>query len=264
MLMDILGILIGFIAIMLLFSLLVTALVHGAQAALNLRFKNLKVVLTQFFHNMDFVEHKITRSILTHIENQFPNGLYATALPLDIPGNRLKLTSIGQQELITIINNTRDVSIEEKEQLKKRVQDHFQTLEEIMSQRFKQWMHQISIILAFVICFAFQLNCFSLLNDLNKDSLFRQQTLLMADQLTAQHTLTEVNHDTLQSQMMTLQFDITPHQWSQYYFSLKMSTLSHWLGVIFSSILISLGAPFWFNRLKDMASLRDNLSKAKP
>jgi len=263
MLMDVLGILIGFISIMLLFSLLVTALVHGAQAALNLRFKNLKVVLNQFFNNMDFVEQKVTNAILTHIENQFPNGLYATALPLNIPGNRLKLTSIGQQELITIINNTRDVSIEEKEQLKKKVQDHFQTLEEIMSQRFKQWMHQISIALAFVLCFVFQLNCFSLLSQLNHDSVFRQQTLQLAEQLNAQASVPDMQSDTVQSHLSSLQFEITPKQWPNYYFAFEVSTLSHWLGIIFSSILISLGAPFWFNRLKDMASLRDNLSKAK-
>jgi hypothetical protein len=261
--MDILGILIGFIAIMLLFSLLITALVHGAQAILNLRFKNLKVVLTQFFENMDFVEYEVTQAVLNHIENRFPSGLYATALPLNIPGNRLKLTSIGQQELMSIISNTRNVSIEEKEQLKNKVLDHFHTLEEIMSQRFKQWMHQISIILAFVICFVFQLNCFSLLNQLNHDSAFRQQSLYTADQL-ADKTLEQANSsDILQPHLMALEFDITPREWIDYYFSLKITTLSHWLGIIFSSILVSLGAPFWFNRLKDMASLRDNLSKAK-
>lgn len=263
MLTDILGIAIGFIAIMLLFSLLITALVHGAQAALNLRFKNLKVVLTQFFKNMDFVEYKVTNAVLTQIENQFPSGLYATALPLNIPGNRLKLTSIGQQELITIISNIRDVSIEEKEQMKKKVQEHFQTLEVIMSQRFKQWMHQISIVLAFVMCFVFQLNCFSLLSQLNHDSVFRQQSLYLADQLTTTELPNHVSNDAVQAQLVALEFEITPEQWPEYYFSLHISTLSNWLGIIFSSILISLGAPFWFNRLKDMASLRDNLSKAK-
>ena len=263
MLMDILGILIGFITIMLLFSLLVTALGHGAQAALNLRFRNLKVVLTQFFSNMDFVEYNVTKTVLKHIENRFPNGLYATALPLNIPGNHLKLTSIGQQELVNIIDNTHGVSLEEKEQIKNKVIDHFHTLEEIMSQRFKQWMHQISIILAFVICFIFQLNCFSLLNQLNHDSALRQQSLTIAEQFNRETHITPTNQDTLQTHLIALDFNITPTQWPEYYFSLKITTLGHWLGIVFSSILISLGAPFWFNRLKDMASLRDNLSKAK-
>ena len=262
MLMDVLGILIGFIAVMLLFSLLITALVQGAQAALNLRFKNLKTVLTQFFQNMDFVEHKVIQTILEHFDQRFPSTLYATALPLDVPGNKLKLTNIGRQDLISLISNTKDVSLEEKEQLKQKILDHFETLEVIMSQRFKQWMHQISIILAFLICFVFQLNCFSLLNQLNHDSAFRQQTKMMSEQLYSTHEATGVK-PSLQSHLTALQFEITPSQWTDYYFSLNIATISHWLGIIFSSILISLGAPFWFNRLRDMASLRDNLSKAK-
>ena len=262
MLMDILGILIGFIAIMLLFSLLVTALVQGAQATLNLRFKNLKTVITQFFQNMDFVEHKVTQSILDHIDQRFPSTLYATALPLNIAGNKLKLTNIGQQDLITLIGNTKDVSLEEKEQLKQKIMDHFETLEVIMSQRFKQWMHQISIILAFVISFIFQLNCFTLLNQLNHDRAFRQQANTLSQQLSIEPP-SEIIETQIQPQLSALMFEITPEQWPQYYFSLNIATIGHWLGIIFSSILISLGAPFWFNRLRDMASLRDNLSKAK-
>jgi len=262
MLMDVLGILIGFIAVMLLFSLLITALVQGAQAALNLRFKNLKTVLTQFFQNMDFVEHKVIQTILEHFDKRFPSTLYATALPLDVPGNKLKLTNIGRQDLISLISNTKDVSIEEKEQLKQKILDHFETLEVIMSQRFKQWMHQLSIILAFLICFVFQLNCFSLLNQFNHDSAFRQQANTLSQQLNLEPSSESLDIQ-IQPQLSALMFEITPEQWPEYYFSLNIATIGHWLGIIFSSILISLGAPFWFNRLRDMASLRDNLSKAK-
>lgn len=262
MLMDVLGILIGFTAVMLLFSLLITALVQGAQAALNLRFKNLKTVLTQFFQNMDFVEHKVIQTILEHFDKRFPSTLYATALPLDVPGNKLKLTNIGRQDLISLISNTKDVSIEEKEQLKQKILDHFETLEVIMSQRFKQWMHQLSIILAFLICFVFQLNCFSLLNQLNHDSAFRQQANTLSQQLNLEPSSESLDIQ-IQPQLSALMFEITPEQWPEYYFSLNIATIGHWLGIIFSSILISLGAPFWFNRLRDMASLRDNLSKAK-
>ncbi|NVK42728.1 MAG: ABC transporter permease [Oceanospirillaceae bacterium] len=266
MLMDILGIVIGFMAIMLLFSLLVTALVHGTQASLNLRFKNLQSALTQFFKDMDFVEYHITKVLLDKIERRYPNGLYATALPLNIPGNKIKMTSIGQQELITIINNTKDISLEQKEQLKLKVLEHFDALEEFMSQRFKQWMHQISILVAFMICFVFQLNCFALLDKLNYDSAFRHQANLVTEQLQSQpptiKELTETPISEIQPSLQALQFEITPESWPNYYFSLQFSSLSHWLGIIFSSILISLGAPFWFNRLKDVASLRDKFSKA--
>lgn len=262
MLMDILGIVIGFMAIMLLFSLLVTALVHGTQASLNLRFKNLQSALTQFFKDMDFVEFHITKTLLEKIERRYPNGLYASALPLNIPGNKIKMTSIGQQELVTIINNTKDISLEQKEQLKLKVFEHFDTLEEFMSQRFKQWMHQISILVAFVICFVFQLNCFSLLDQLNHDSAFRHQANIIAQQVESKTFTHNPKVADIQPSLQALQFEIQPEHWRDYYFSIQFSTLSHWLGIIFSSILISLGAPFWFNRLKDVASLRDKFSKS--
>ena len=266
MLMDMLGILTGFVSIMLLFSLLTTALVQGAQAAMNLRFKNFKAVISHFLNNMNFVEHQNAKTIMELIEKRFSGGLYATALPIKIPANRINITGIGEKELIGIINDTPNMSIEHKEQLKNKVQDHFYTVEEIMSQRFKQWMHQLSILLAFIICFVFQLNCFNLLQQLNEDTTFRYQTQLIATQLESNSSTfleSPSNPSQLNGHLQALNFKITPENWSHYYFSLSFDTLSHWLGIIFSSILISLGAPFWFNRLKDMASLRDKLSKTQ-
>ena len=262
MLMDMLGILTGFAAIMLLFSLLVTALVQGAQASLDLRFKNLKSVISSFLNNMNLIETKAAEKIMEQLEKRFTCGLYSTALPLNIGSNRLKVTNIGKQELVDLINNTSDMGLDQKEQLRQKVLDHFETIEEIMSQRFKQWMHQISIITAFVICFVFQLNCFQLLNQLNQDSAFRHQAIAFSDQLNDSKILQEQSQQQLQSSLQALNFKITPKAWIEYYFSAHIDTLTHWLGIIFSSILISLGAPFWFNRLKDMASLRDKLSKA--
>lgn len=261
MLMDMLGILTGFIAIMLLFSLLVTALVQGAQAALDLRFKNLKSVIDHFLKGMSTLEANVAEKIMDQLEKRFTSGLLATALPLNISSNRLKVTNIGKQELVDIINSTPGVELDQKEQLRNKISDHFDTVEEIMRQRFKQWMHQISIAIAFLICFTFQLNCFQLLSQLNEDAAMRYQAITLAHELSNSDELPEKSETQLQSKLHALDFKITPHAWKAYYFSLNIESLTHWLGVIFSSILVSLGAPFWFNRLKDMASLRDQLSK---
>jgi len=95
MLMDMLGIFIGFSAIMLLFSLLVTALVHGAQAALNLRLKNLKNVIESFFSQIDFLEADLVKNIIDKIDQRSPKQLYATALPL----NLFKVTNLNSPVL---------------------------------------------------------------------------------------------------------------------------------------------------------------------
>ena len=259
MLMDMLGIFIGFSAIMLIFSLLVTALVHGAQAALNLRLKNLKNVIKAFFNQVENLTDDCIEAILTKIEQRGPNQLYATALPLNIAGNKLTLTNIGRQELVDIINSAHELSIEQREQLAQKVSYYFETLEELMSQRFKQWMHQISIATALVICFSFQLNCFSVLNELNQDSYYRAQAATLGGEM-LQQDVANWQSNQVQDKLHALDFKITPDNWGEYYFSLNIDVFTNWLGIIFSTILISLGAPFWFNRLKDLVSLRDKLS----
>ncbi len=261
--MDILGIMIGFASIMLLFSLLVSALVHGAQATLNLRLRNMKGIIGAFFKHCDQVDDDIQQLLNDKLAQRTPNQVYSTVLPVNILGNRLELTRVSKKELIDMVYSITDMASDAKECLKEKIEKEFGTLEEIMIQRFKQWMHQISIGLAFIICFVFQLNCFELLNKLNHDSAYRQQAIQVVQALPTdtQYFEKSIRDDTLQGGLSALNFTINPDNWKSYYATPAMSSLTHWLGIIFSAILISLGAPFWFNRLKDMASLRDKLSK---
>ena len=260
MLMDILGIMIGFASIMLLFSLLVSALVHGAQATLNLRLRNMKDIIGAFFKHTDQVDDEIYKLLNEKLQQRTPNQVYSTVLPINLLGNRLELTRVSKQELIDMVYSIADMGHEAKEKLKDKIEKDFSTLEEVMIQRFKQWMHQISIGMAFVICFVFQLNCFDLLNKLNNDTAYRQQAIQMR-QVHTPNSLQANNSEQLQGQLSALSFNITPKKWPEYYAKAQVSSLTNWIGIIFSTILISLGAPFWFNRLKDMASLRDKLSK---
>ena len=258
--MDILGIMIGFASIMLLFSLLVSALVHGAQAALNLRLKNMKGIIGAFFKHCDQVDESIQKLLNDKLAQRTPDQVYSTVLPVNLLGNRLELTRVSKKELIDMVYSITDMASDVKEKLKEKIEKDFGTLEEVMIQRFKQWMHQISIGIAFVICFAFQLNCFELLNKLNQDSAYRQQAIQVTQNLS--NTKPEdINNDEIQGSLSALSFNITPENWSNYYAKPAISSLTNWLGIIFSAILISLGAPFWFNRLKDIASLRDKLAK---
>jgi len=258
--MDILGIMIGFASIMLLFSLLVSALVHGAQATLNLRLRNMKDIIGAFFKHTDQVDDEIYKLLNEKLQQRTPNQVYSTVLPINLLGNRLELTRVSKQELIDMVYSIADMGHEAKEKLKEKIEKDFSTLEEVMIQRFKQWMHQISIGMAFVICFVFQLNCFDLLNKLNNDTAYRQQAIQMGQVHTPDSPHAN-NSEQLQGQLSALSFNITPNKWTEYYATAQVSSLTNWIGIIFSTILISLGAPFWFNRLKDMASLRDKLSK---
>lgn len=261
MLMDILGIVIGFASIMLLFSLLVSALVHGAQAALQLRFKNMQSVIKSFFDHIDVLDEPCKSKLANLLDGRSNTSLYATALPLDILGNRLKLSNIGKKELLDIVDAIVEMTPEHKQKIQQEVEEHFHTLEEIMSQRFKQWMHQLSIAIAFVICFVFKLNCFTVLDNLNQDSMYRQQVITMAEEFNqTAPPLEQANTTVYEDKLIALNFTLQPETWTGYYLSPNVNSLSNWLGIIFSAILISLGAPFWFNLLRDAISWRDKLS----
>jgi superoxide dismutase len=261
MLMDILGVLIGFSAVMLLFSLLTSAIVHGAQATLNLRLKNMKGIITAFFNHADQLDDSIQKILQEKIENRTPNQVYSTVLPVNLLGNKLKLTRIDKQELIDMVQDVQELGSDAKDKLKAKINKDFAALEEVMIQRFKQWMHQISIGVAFVICFAFQLNCFELLTKLNNDSVYRAQLVQLSTRLDTQPQPSQSDFVPIHNNLSALNFNITPDKWPSYYAQAQVSSLFNWIGIIFSTILISLGAPFWFNRLKDMASLRDKLDK---
>jgi hypothetical protein len=261
MLMDILGVLIGFSAVMLLFSLLTSAIVHGAQATLNLRLKNMKGIITAFFNHADQLDESIQKILQEKIENRTPNQVYSTVLPVNLLGNKLKLTRIDKQELIDMVQDVQELGSDAKDKLKAKINKDFAALEEVMIQRFKQWMHQISIGVAFVICFAFQLNCFELLTKLNNDSVYRAQLVQLSTRLDAQSQSSQSDFVPIHNNLSALNFNITPDKWPSYYAQAQVSSLFNWIGIVFSTILISLGAPFWFNRLKDMASLRDKLDK---
>jgi hypothetical protein len=261
MLMDILGVLIGFSAVMLLFSLLTSAIVHGAQATLNLRLKNMKGIITAFFNHTDQLDHSIQKILQEKIENRTPNQVYSTVLPVNLLGNKLKLTRIDKQELIDMVQDVQELGSDAKDKLKAKINKDFTALEEVMIQRFKQWMHQISIGVAFIICFTFQLNCFDLLTKLNNDSVYRAQLVQLSTHIDTQTQVSQSDFIPIQNNLSALNFNITPDKWPSYYAQAQVSSLFNWIGIIFSTILISLGAPFWFNRLKDMASLRDKLDK---
>lgn len=266
MLMDILGILIGFASIMLLFSLLVTAIVHGIQTFFSLRLKNLKKVLITFLKQVDYLDASQLNALIADMDRRAPDQLFATAFPLKLSVNKVQLSNIGLDEFKHIINNCKGLTLEEREQLCHKVDYYFSTLESIMRQRFTQWMHQLSIITAFVLCFLFQVNCFQLLSDLNNDSYYRKQLNMTAQQLLRQPAPKpadeyEANEQpVIPTQLMSLNFEVQPEQWQDYYASWKAKTLLNWLGLVFSTILISLGAPFWYNRLKDVMSWRDRLA----
>jgi len=278
---------------MLIFSLLVTAIVHGTQAALNMRVRNMRNVISSFIDQFPDID---TEAVLDKIDKRIPNNINPLVVPTGgkLFTRHIKLSFISKKELMCITEELLEDASDARNQLHKEIERSFDYLEEVMAQRFKQWMHQLAIAIAFVIAFVFQLNTFDLISDLNKDTALRNQAASYGSQI--QNTeLSELEGNAkikdISGQLMSLQFSMFEDGWSYYVGNSGDSetkitedgspvakplaktkdkqwslgqVLQNWFGVICSAIFISLGAPFWFNSLKNVLDLRDKLATVTP
>lgn len=291
MLMDILGIVIGFCSIMLIFSLLVTALVHGTQATLNMRVRNMRNVIASFMDQFPDID---TQAVLEKIDQRIPNNINPLVVPTGgkLFSQHIKLAFISKKELMSITEEILHDANDARNHLHKEIERSFKYLEEVMAQRFKQWMHQLAIAIAFALAFVFQLNTFDLIKDLNRDTALRNQAATYAGKIENTNIEGEEANkeiDLISTQLSAMDFQLFSEGWAYYmgdsiesvaavpesttkaeplvtsspsYTLLEL--LQNWMGVICSAIFISLGAPFWFNSLKNVLHMRDKLATVAP
>jgi len=329
MLFDIVGILIGFVTVMLVLSLMVTALVQLVQNLLNLRYRNLRrgleVLIPPEAAKTPQEKREIANKILERpITNQ-------TAV------NRLinpALSWIKAEEFIKKLG-PQDLKLSEAKV--SAIKTDFDNLENYLSKRFQLHIKIISITCAIVVAFIFQVNTLDLLKKLSVSPELRAKYLETAQQLIDKEELTTTqvpsynyvsdsalqimqNHhpelsapfeeagglgknrteilnefntvlaaanvtnrtaltqeysglldslykaDALKMVANVVQYsdklallDITiwPGGWAFY------SVFDHWIGLIITIIMLTIGAPYWFDILKDLLKLSDTLKPKK-
>ena len=133
-----------------------------------------------------------------------------------------------------------------------------QTIDRV-SERFTKYTHWITLGAAVVVVLAVQLDMIAVANRLWIDDQFRNAAVSNATKDFADSKAeTQVDpkpyYDLLNSTaLITLPLD---HSW--------LERLKDWRkvpGMVLSILLISLGAPFWYNALKDLLKLRSSLSQ---
>ena len=183
MLLDILGIIIGFAAIMLLLSLIVTSLVQATQHLFKMRAQNLLLGLSEI---LQIVAPKMSAAKVAAAKNMpAPEG--QTTNP---PSGKDVAEAVLRQGSLLVPNTTREKimdlfvardrswitcdeltdSLQEidpslsEEDLKK-VEKKFKRTEDILSKRFASQMRLVAIAWSLVIAFLFQVNAFELIRN---------------------------------------------------------------------------------------------------
>lgn len=313
MLTETLGILIGFVTVILLFSMIVTSLSQAIQSVLSLRSHFLRTGIESF----------LTATRVKLAQNQRVSDLAKALVPREA-------TWIEKDELLS---DLKDRGVELTQEFLDRFDLQFRVMSRYMTKEFTRTMNYVSLGFGFALAIIFQVSTFELLKRLSTEPELRASLDALAvtlasgkntpsggaepygavaeralERFTAQHldlaaTLEEVSTrgqsraelvgelkmilearsnpkaaelsedyaamlDTLHAesvkanlgaakstanQLALYDIRIWPHGWRFYL------NLNNAIGVLLSGILISLGAPFWFNTLKNLMNLRDML-----
>lgn len=340
---DILGAVIGFVAVLLLLSMVVTALVQATQALLRLRARNLLFglagVLAEQADMPPEAAKEKARAILTAKGAPMLRGRID---PLGSVGKWLgpQVSWLDVDELRQILG---DCVLDVSGEVRLNIIDRFDTVQKALSKRFLRNMRLWTIVWALPVAFYFQVSAPALLNDLLTDPQLRAGVLQLApevltqtearldsqlgydavsaqarERLAAAHPehraqidkargtgqskaevvaelsrslgddprkpalieeyqrlLDESHQAAVDAALETAtaaaanlrQFNIDPwHRGWDFYVYAGKPQLNNWVGVLMTTILLSFGAPFWFNALRYLMNLRDTLkpsSKAK-
>ncbi len=268
MIMDVLGIVIAFCSIMLLFSLLVTSINQALQKTLHFRYRHLQLGMRELIEHLTTNIPTVPKEIINDSIETLING---SKISLAV---RKKAAYISEEEILdsidsTIKNHTDIVSKSALKQLQTEISDIFPKIEFLMQQRFQNFMELLSIAIALVICLCFQINTFDLLKELSNDTQKREEYITIAEK----HIGIDEKTQTPSNETPSLyNFTFLPE--GMHYFLGERKTqqtqentspinllnfLFNWFGMAVSAVLISLGAPFWFNNLKTLFKIRDQL-----
>ncbi len=249
MLLHLLSVAMGFVAIILLLSIAVTGLVEAAQSAVRLRSKLLRDGLAELFaaatsDAIESVDEKIGA-----LQKEYPNL---------VPRRR-----ISREQVRTLAGL---VKPEWATQGSEEIDRLFKLMELRTSEVFRDRLRIINILAGFVVAFVFQASAFDLFSRLNSDAVFLRQAVSIGFQLDSTGSSDSAeppagtpaledpgSPDGASTQRELL--GLRPWPDGGYFVESLGSGVSRLLGVLFTGLLLSLGAPFWFDVLSGLVGL---------
>ncbi len=273
-LFDILGVFIAFICIMLLLSLVVTSMIQVIQASLRLRARNLKKGLQSIIENLYGKDSgdagKLALKVL-HAKNICFLGRIN-----DRPDISLKrflgppVSYVDPRDLPRAFKHA-GLDDAEEEARAKEIKASFDKMWNQLENRFLLRIRFVTIICAIIVAGYFQISTPDLLKKLSANQAGQGQAAAAVNgaqgpaagsqgKEVVQKALARLAAEYPEVQKeIEIDIDGWPEKWAFYYDgSVQVRNI---VGVLITAVLLSMGAPFWFERLKEAVKLRDVLSK---
>ena len=308
----------AFSAIMLGVSLLVTVIVQGLTAFVNLRGWALADGLAELFRQAKIDQAEaaaLAKKLLTH------PLISDSVLRNDIFSHWMQASAIRKEELLKLLKNAKDLGVEVPNEVKDRldaaadvVSEWFDGQMDRVSQAFAHKARAITITVSFLIAFVLHIDAAILVERMFSDSETRAKLVASVEMLQehakrlgvapendaekgavaedavatettakaepstelAKAELTKAASEirTIRTELADAGFDILPkfvtsseldpergkHVHFDYFWWHTKRGWRHFLGIVAAGALLSLGAPFWFNLLSQLANLRTVLA----
>jgi hypothetical protein len=295
-----LDILIGFAVIMLVLSMAVTVITQLVTSAVNLRGRNLLAGLASLLRQIDPetlplpVARGIAAEVLSHPLIQGPTGRYGAVvereelvrLLLDFAASpahskamaalNLALSRTGIKDPAAVIDEVRQMAlkleasnpelptharqalalaVKAESEFLARINGWFDQTMDRVAQRFSYHARIVTSAAALLVAVGLQMDALGILNRLSVDDQLRNSLVAHAlQQASASAPADALSHleKTALGDLVAMPESFTA--WRQGW------TGSSAIGVIFTAMLLSLGAPFWYNALKNLVGLRPQLA----
>ncbi len=265
---------IGIVVILLGISLLIMILTQLISALLNLRGADLKKGLQVLFEVIapELDAKKTTDEVLTNplISDSLSHREKKNKFTKYVFGRWQRASAIRQEELIEILKLLgKDSTI-----LRNNIETWFDKTMDRVSERFSMHMRMWTVICSVVVAFGLNLNFLTLYNQISTDAELR--TSLVASATTMEERAKEVlannpneaslvvvdslsnRADRIITALENTKLDLIPDPYT--FFLCNQPFWPNLMGLLIMSALLSLGAPFWFNALSKLTSLRSILA----
>ena len=242
MIMDMLGVIIAFISVILLFSLLVTALVQLLDFRGDRKHFGLVKGMRVFANSLIPESLAEDKNKANQFINEFTQATTQTLMGIKATYVTLEQVESAYQQ---ITHQAPPSTLKAK----------FCQIEDEMKVIYKRNSDLLSILIAAILVFVMQLNAFELFDEIYKDAELRAVLVSLGENYTSNNDTLSIAQAQL-AQVNSFNFDPFPNKnFADAYFDLKQL-----IGMLLSTILISFGAPFWFNTLKNVVGLRDAIA----
>ncbi len=287
-----LNVVIGIIFVLLLFSLLATTIMELLAGALGLRGQNLKKALKNMLATTDtdemILEKFRNNALFKQLSYQFgkkhynPSYLSSDSFQsilfdvildgkdLNVDNIKKQIDELPDEALKSVLNQFLQESEEQLDGFRVKVKDWYNSIMDRASGWYKRYTQRILILVGFFIAITFNADTIAIYNRLEKDPALLQQVVDMAVQYTGNgQNLGVVESDpefeqALQNVKTILNQELaaikSPLGLGWHNVDLKDLSITDWLikllGWTVTALSVSLGAPFWFDLLRNLVNLR--------